>query len=342
MLNFRNDYSEGAHPTILEAMRENNLTPVIGYGKDEYCAHAAAMIRERFGCPMAEVHFLVGGTQTNLILIAAALRPYEAVICADTGHINVHETGAIEGTGHKVIAVPKQDGKLTAADVLAVVRSHPDEHMVKPRMVYLSQSTEVGTVYTRHEMENLRAVCDKHHLLLYLDGARLASGMTAEGCDLMPADLPRLCDAFYIGGTKNGALFGEALVLVNETLKPDFRYMMKNRGGMLAKGWLLGLQFDVLLEDGRYFQISQQAVDRAMEIRAALEALGIPFWSDSWTNQLFPILPNEALTALEREYVFNHTEKMDDTHTAVRICTSWATTEAQTQALIADLRRVLG
>ena len=203
MLNFRNDYSEGAHPTILEAMRENNLTPVIGYGKDEYCAHAAAMIRERFGCPMAEVHFLVGGTQTNLILIAAALRPYEAVICADTGHINVHETGAIEGTGHKVIAVPKQDGKLTAADVLAVVRSHPDEHMVKPRMVYLSQSTEVGTVYTRHEMENLRAVCDKHHLLLYLDGARLASGMTAEGCDLMPADLPRLCDAFYIGGTKN-------------------------------------------------------------------------------------------------------------------------------------------
>ena len=236
MLNFRNDYSEGAHPTILEAMRQNNLTPVIGYGMDEYCAHAAAMIRERFGCPSADVHFLVGGTQTNLTMIASALRPYEAVICADTGHINVHETGAIESTGHKVLTVPKEDGKLTPADVLSVVRSHPDEHMVKPRMVYISQSTEVGTVYTRHELEALRAVCDRQNLLLYLDGARLASGMTAEDCDLIPADLHRLCDAFYIGGTKNGALFGEALVLVNDALKPDFRYMIKNRGAMLAKG----------------------------------------------------------------------------------------------------------
>ena len=337
MLNFRNDYSEGAHPTILEAMRQNNLTPVIGYGMDEYCAHAAAMIRERFGCPSADVHFLVGGTQTNLTMIASALRPYEAVICADTGHINVHETGAIESTGHKVLTVPKEDGKLTPADVLSVVRSHPDAHLVKPRMVYISQSTEVGTVYTRHELEALRAVCDRQNLLLYLDGARLASGMTAEDCDLIPADLHRLCDAFYIGGTKNGALFGEALVLVNDALKPDFRYMIKNRGAMLAKGWLLGMQFEGLFTGDLYFTLGRHANAMAARLRDGLIAKGYELAYPSTTNQVFAVLDKDQIFELTTEAAFEFTKNWDATHDVVRFVTSWATKAEDVDAMLALL-----
>ena len=337
MLNFRNDYSEGAHPTIVEAMRQNNLTPVIGYGMDEYCAYAAAMIRERFGCPSADVHFLVGGTQTNLTMIASALRPYEAVICADTGHINVHETGAIESTGHKVLTVPKEDGKLTPADVLSVVRSHPDEHMVKPRMVYISQSTEVGTVYTRHELEALRAVCDRQNLLLYLDGARLASGMTAEDCDLIPADLHRLCDAFYIGGTKNGALFGEALVLVNDALKPDFRYMIKNRGAMLAKGWLLGMQFEGLFTGDLYFTLGRHANAMAARLRDGLIAKGYELAYPSTTNQVFAVLDKDQIFELTTEAAFEFTKNWDATHDVVRFVTSWATKAEDVDAMLALL-----
>lgn len=337
MLNFRNDYSEGAHPTILEAMRQNNLTPVIGYGMDEYCAHAAAMIRERFGCPSADVHFLVGGTQTNLTMIASALRPYEAVICADTGHINVHETGAIESTGHKVLTVPKEDGKLTPADVLSVVRNHPDEHMVKPRMVYISQSTEVGTVYTCHELEALRAVCDRQNLLLYLDGARLASGMTAEDCDLIPADLHRLCDAFYIGGTKNGALFGEALVLVNDALKPDFRYMIKNRGAMLAKGWLLGMQFEGLFTGDLYFTLGRHANAMAARLRDGLIAKGYELAYPSTTNQVFAVLDKDQIFELTTEAAFEFTKNWDATHDVVRFVTSWATKAEDVDAMLALL-----
>lgn len=341
MIRFTNDYSEGAHPRILEAMGAANTERNFGYSTDPHCENARQMIRDAIGRPDSAVHFLVGGTQTNTVCICAALRPHQAVIAATTGHVCVHETGAIEASGHKCVAAPgTADGKLTPEAIRAVCAAHPDEHMVQPKLVYISNTTEVGGVYTGAELAAIRKVCDELGLLLYLDGARLGSALAAGGATL--TELGALCDVFSIGGTKNGALFGEAVCIQNPSIAEDFRYIMKQRGGMLAKGWLLGLQFDVLLEDGRYFQISQQAVDRAMEIRAALEALGIPFWSDSWTNQLFPILPNEALTALEREYVFNHTEKMDDTHTAVRICTSWATTEAQTQALIADLRRVLG
>lgn len=337
MLNFRNDYSEGAHPTILETMRKNNLTPVIGYGKDEFCAHAVAMIRERFNCPTADVHFLVGGTQTNLTLIAAALKPYEAVICADTGHINVHETGAIESTGHKVLPVLKQDGKLTPADVMNVLHSHPDEHMVKPRMIYLSQSTEVGTVYTRQELEALRKLCDKMHLLLYMDGARLASGMTAPDCDLMPADLPRLCDAFYIGGTKNGALFGEALVLVNEALKPDFRYMIKNRGAMLAKGWLLGMQFEGLFTGDLYFTLGRHANAMAARLRDGLLAKGYELAYPCTTNQVFAILDKDLIFELTAEVAFEFTKNWDKTHDVVRFVTSWATNPEDVDAMLALL-----
>ncbi len=337
MLNFRNDYSEGAHPNILEAMRVNNLTPVVGYGKDDHCAHAAEMIRERFNCPAADVHFLVGGTQTNLVMIAAALRSFEAVICAETGHINVHETGAIEATGHKVISVHKPDGKLTPMDIITVLRAHPDEHMVKPRMVYISQSTELGTIYTRRELEMLRKVCDEQGLYLYLDGARLASGMTAEDCDLMPADLPRLCDAFYIGGTKNGALFGEALVIVNNVLKPDFRYMIKNQGAMLAKGWLLGMQFEGLFTGDLYFTLGRYANAMAMRLRDGLWAKGYELAYSATTNQIFAILSKDQIFELTTEVAFEFHSSWDKTHDVVRFVTSWATRAEDVDALLALL-----
>lgn len=279
----------------------------------------------------------MGGTQTNLTMIASALRPYEAVICADTGHINVHETGAIESTGHKVLTVPKEDGKLTPADVLSVVRSHPDEHMVKPRMVYISQSTEVGTVYTRHELEALRAVCDRQNLLLYLDGARLASGMTAEDCDLIPADLHRLCDAFYIGGTKNGALFGEALVLVNDALKPDFRYMIKNRGAMLAKGWLLGMQFEGLFTGDLYFTLGRHANAMAARLRDGLIEKGYELAYPSTTNQVFAVLDKDQIFELTTEAAFEFTKNWDATHDVVRFVTSWATKAEDVDAMLALL-----
>lgn len=325
MVNFRNDYSEGAHPSILDAMRANNLTPVVGYGHDEHCAHAVYMIRERFNCATADVHFLVGGTQTNLTFIGWALRPHEAVICAETGHINVHETGAIEATGHKVLTVPKRDGKLTPADIMAVVRMHGDEHMVKPRLVYISLSTEVGTVYTRHELEALRAICDEQHLLLYLDGARLASGLTAADCDLMPADLPRLCDGFYIGGTKNGALFGEALVITNDKLKPDFRYMMKNRGAMLAKGWLLGMQFESLFTGDLYFTLGRHANAMAVRLRDGLLAKGYELAYPSTTNQVFAVLSKDQIFELTTEVAFEVSCHWNATCDVVRFVTSWAT-----------------
>ena len=334
MLNFRNDYSEGAHPSILAAMQENNLIPEIGYGKDDHCKHAADMIRERFSCPGADVHFLVGGTQTNMTFIASALRPVEAVICAGTGHVNTHETGAIEGTGHKVLTVPAEDGKVTPEAVRLVVRDHPDEHMVRPRLVYVSQSTEVGTVYTRAELTALRAACDDLGLLLYLDGARLASGLTAPGCDLLPADLPRLCDAFYIGGTKNGALFGEALVLVNDALKPHFRYMIKNRGGMLAKGWLLGMQFEGLLLGDLYFTLGRHANAMAQRLTQGLRAKEIELAYDSPSNQVFAVLNKDKIFDLTVDVAFEEFARWDETHDVVRFVTSWATKPEDIDALL--------
>lgn len=240
MLRFQNDYSEGAHPNVLRALCDTNLCSTPGYGLDDDCRRAADAIRARFACPDADVHFLVGGTQTNQLAAAAFLRPWEAMVAADTGHINVHETGAIEATGHKVIAVPGADGKLTPAAIADAAAQHCaapgvyDEHMVLPRMVYVSDATELGTVYTRAELTALRAACDAHGMYLYLDGARLAQALTAAGSDLQPEDLPRLCDAFYIGGTKNGLLFGEAMVIVNDALKPGFRRAMKRNGAMLG------------------------------------------------------------------------------------------------------------
>ncbi len=338
MILFCSDYQEGAHPAILERLMADNYRQNPGYGTDELCREAAELIKQVCRRPDGDVHFLVGGTQTNTTVISAALRPHQGVLCAHTGHISVHETGAIEATGHKVLAVVSPDGKITAEQVEREVVLQADfEHTVKPGMVYISFSTEVGTLYTLAELTALREVCDKYHLYLFLDGARLGYGLCGEKNDVTITDIARLCDVFYIGGTKLGALFGEAVVILNPALKPDFRYFIKQRGGMLAKGWLLGLQFLTLFQEDRYLKIAAHAQRMAMALRDALRRLNIPFLVESPTNQQFPILPDAVIQSLSGKYAFSFQEKTDETHTAVRICTSWATREEDVEALIRDL-----
>ena len=338
MILFCSDYQEGAHPAIMAYLASINFTQNPGYGTDDICQSAAALIKAKCHCEGADVHFLVGGTQTNTTVISAALRPHQGVLCAHTGHINVHETGAIEAAGHKVLAVNSTDGKITAEQVEREVSLQADfEHTVKPGMVYISFSTEVGTLYTLAELTALRRACDKHRLYLFLDGARLGYGLCGEGNDVSLQDIARLCDVFYIGGTKVGALFGEAVVITNPALKPDFRYFIKQRGGLLAKGWLLGAQFLPLFQEDRYLAIAAHAQKMAIKVRDALRLLHIPFLIDSPTNQQFPILQDEVLQKLSDKYAFSFWEKTDDTHTAVRICTSWATREEDVEALIRDL-----
>ena len=345
MIRFNSDYQEGAHPRILQRMLQTNLEQHPGYGEDECCAEARAMIQRACEAPEVYVHFLVGGTQTNFTFLAAALRCYQGAVCADTAHIAVHETGSVEATGHKVITLPQRDGKITAAQVDECCRLHfsdgSHEHMVMPKVVYLSESTELGTVYTRAELTEMRAVCDKWKLWLYVDGARLGYAMASEACDVDLPFLARTADAFYIGGTKQGALFGEALVIVNDALKPDFRYVLKQKGGMLAKGWLLGIQFSELFRDGLYFELSDHAQALAMRLKAALTEWNVPFLVDSPTNQQFPVLPDAVLDALAEKYSFSEQQRVDSTHRAVRFCTSWATQQAQLDALISDLRALL-
>lgn len=341
MIHFERDYSEGAHPRILERLVETNMEQTAGYGEDEYCERSRRLIRALCHCPDAEVQFLVGGTQTNTTLIASVLRPHQGVVSADTGHINVHEAGAVESTGHKVIAVPSTDGKLRAEQVYKLYTDHWNdsnhEHMVQPGMVYISHPTECGTVYSAAELTELSRVCRAAGLPLYMDGARLGYALAAEGNDLGLPDIAALCDAFYIGGTKVGALFGEALVIVNDTLKKDFRYVLKQRGGMLAKGRLLGIQFEALLEDGLYMEISKRAVEMAMRLRSAFLERGFPFLFESTTNQQFPILTPEAQARLGEKYVFARWADLEDGRKAVRFCTSWATREEDLEALIGDI-----
>lgn len=347
MLRFQNDYSEGAHPNVLRALCDTNLCVTAGYGLDDDCRRAADAIRARFACPDADVHFLVGGTQTNQLAAAAFLRPWEAMVAADTGHINVHETGAIEATGHKVIAMPGTDGKLTPAAIADAAAQHCaapgvyDEHMVLPRMAYISDATELGTVYTKAELTALRAACDAHGMYLYLDGARLAQALTAAGNDLQPEDLPRLCDAFYIGGTKNGLLFGEAMVIVNDALKPGFRRAMKRSGAMLAKGRLLGVQFAAAMAHDLWLDMGRHADAQAQRIAAALTDRNVPMYVPSPTNQIFPILSDAQIARLQEQVAFNTTARVDAAHQAVRFVTSWATTDAQVDALLAVLAQVL-
>lgn len=345
IIRFECDYAEGMHPRILERLVETNMEQTAGYGEDSYCERAAALIKQACGREDIDVHFLVGGTQTNLTVIGSILRPYQGVFCADTGHLNVHETGAIEATGHKVIVLPTTaDGRLTAAEIRKAYEAHwndaTHEHMVQPGMVYISQSTEDGTAYTKAELEEISAICRKCELPLFIDGARLGYALAAEDCDHTLQDIARLADVFYIGGTKVGAMMGEAVVIVNPALKKDFRYIIKNRGAMLAKGRLLGIQFETLFEDGLYFQVAKHADKMAMQIRNAFEEKGIKMLFDSKTNQQFPILPNKMMEKLAEKYAFSFWCKVGDAHTAVRFCTSWATKEENVAELLEDIKKL--
>jgi threonine aldolase len=341
MIRFECDYSEGAHPQILRLLTQTNLEQTPGYGTDDYSERARGLIRELCQMPEAGVHFMTGGTQANLTVIASVLRPHQGVVSANTGHISVHEAGAVEATGHKVLPLFSRDGKITAAQVEEAYLKHwtdvTHEHMVQPGMVYVSNPTENGTIYSKSELTALSAVCRSRGLPLFLDGARLGYGLAAETNDLTIADLAELCDVFTIGGTKVGALFGEAVVITNPALDRDFRYIIKQRGGMFAKGRLLGLQFIALLEAGLYFILSAHAVRLAMRLRQALTDKGFPLLYDSFTNQQFPILPDEALKQLAKNYTYSFWQKVDETHSAVRFCTSWATPEKDVELLIGDI-----
>lgn len=346
MIRFNCDYSEGAHPRILEKLAQTNLEQAPGYGQDTYCRQAADLIKSLCQTPQAEVHFLAGGTQTNLTVIAACLRPYQTVISADSGHINVHETGAIEATGHRILTVPEQNGKLTAEQIARCCKEHwlddNPEFAPQPKLVYISFPTEYGTLYSKEELSAIRRVCDENNLFLFADGARLGYGLEAPGNDVTLADLAACCDVFYIGGTKIGALLGEAVVIVNPKLQKDFRYFMKQKGAMLAKGRILGIQFLALFEDGLYFQLSKHADDMAQIIRQACAECGFEFLYDSPTNQQFPIMPDDLIKQLEELYAFSHTKRLDHRRSAIRICTSWATRREDVEQLVADIHKYAG
>ena len=335
---FANDYSEGAHPRILEAMMRTNLQQNPGYGLDVHCEKAADLIRKECGRKDLDVHFIPGGTQTNLLAIAKALRPHEAVISADTGHINCHETGAVEATGHKILTIPSADGKITREAAADMIRAHHAEYTVLPKMIYISNTTELGTQYSKEELENLSHLCRQNGLYLFLDGARLASALTSPDNDLTLEDLARLTDLFYIGGTKNGALFGEALVISNPELKTCFRFHLKQRGAMLAKGWLLGLQFETLFTDGLYYELGRHANEMAAILRKGFEDCKIPFLSASCSNQVFPIVTEKLAERLAADYKFETERCFGDGTTAIRFVTSWATPEVAVKKFVETLK----
>ena len=342
MVYFTSDYTEGCHERILRRMIETNYEQTPGYGTDYHCANAARYIKAECSREDLDVHFLVGGTQTNLTVIDAALRPHQGAVCAESGHINVHETGAVEATGHKCLTLPSPDGKITAAQVAQLVRLHRTdesmEHTVQPKLVYISNPTEYGTIYSLAELDELSTVCRELGLYLFVDGARLGYGLRCRENDVTMADLARLCDAFYIGGTKVGALFGEALVLTNAVLREDFRYLIKQHGGMLAKGRLLGIQFETLFGDGLYWTISDHALAMADILRSALTEAGLPMQVDSPTNQLFPIVPDALLAKLREKYAVTYMNRVDESHSCIRLCTSWCTREEDVRAFCADLK----
>lgn len=341
---FNNDYNEVCHPAILNALAENSGVQMPGYSADTYCSEAAELIRKKCNAPNAAVHFLVGGTQTNLTVIAASLRPHQGVIAAESGHINVHETGAIEATGHKVIILPSKDGKVNPALAEKVIESQSlsmdAEHIVQPKMIYISNPTEYGTLYSLAELKALSALCKEKGLFLFVDGARMGYGLAAKGNDITLADYAKYSDAFYIGGTKVGAMFGEAVVIPNPAIAEDFRYLMKQRGGMLAKGWLLGLQFKTLFENDLYFTISAHADKMADKIRETLTDLGYALYLPGTTNQVFVTLPDKMLKELGKEFTFAIWEKADEENTTVRFCTSWATNDENVDALCTALKNL--
>lgn len=338
---FHNDYNEVCHPAILKKIEATRAMQMPGYGMDLACMHATKLIKQKCENDSVDVHFLVGGTQTNLIVTAAALRPHQAVLCAVSGHVNCHETGAIEATGHKVVTLPSEDGKITAEQVASVAfkQANDDiaEHNVQVKMVYISNSTEYGTIYTLEELRQLSAVCKQYGLYLFVDGARLGYALTAQGNDVTLRDLSQLCDVFYIGGTKCGAMFGEAVIISNKEIAKDFRYIIKQRGAMLAKGWLLGQQFETLFENDLYFEISSHANRQADKLRDVISGLGYQL-IPGCTNQVFAVLPKKLLTKLSDDFTFMIDKDVDGQNSLVRFCTSWATTEQSVDALCRAIR----
>ena len=337
MLYFHNDYNEMCHQKVLERINACAGEKVTGYGRDPWCELAAERIRKACGSEELAVHFLVGGTQTNLTVIDGCLRPHQGVISAETGHIHVHETGSIEACGHKILALPTADGKVRAEQVEKLMLAHLNdgdaEHTVQPKMVYISNPTELGTIYYKDDLSVLHTVCQKYGLYLFMDGARLGYGLTAADNDLTLPDLAELTDVFYIGGTKCGAMFGEAVVFSNPVIAGDFRYLIKQHGGMLAKGWLLGVQFATLMEDDLYLSICRHANEQADMIRSAVKAAGYSLLTETTTNQVFPILPDALLDKLKEKVTFTEQGRVDDTARAVRFCTSWATTDENVKRL---------
>ncbi len=340
MLHFDTDYMEGAHPEILQRLVETNLEQTVGYGQDDYCREAKQLVRQACGDDTLDVHFLVGGTQTNSTVIDALLRQHEGVLAADTAHINVHESGAIEATCHKVLTLPSHDGKVRAGEVRSYIRQfYADEtyeHMVAPGMLYISQPTEYGTLYSRSELEELHAICQEARIPLFIDGARLGYGLSSPACDITLQELPRLCDVFYIGGTKVGCLFGECVV-ARQGLLPHFFPLVKQHGALLAKGRLLGLQFGTLFRDGLYLRIARHAVSLALRLKEGFRKAGFEPFIDSPTNQQFFTLPNEVMDRLAQHATFEVWGTRGETHTRVRFVTSWATKPESVEQLIALL-----
>ena len=324
MILFNNDYAEGAHPKVMERLLQTNMEQTVGYGEDPYCEAAREKVRKACQAPDADVHFLVGGTQANMTVISAALRPHQGAVCVQTGH--------------KVLALEGTDGKIKASQVQEMWKEHwadgAHEHIVQPKLVYISHPTELGTLYTKQELTDLRAVCDACGMYLFLDGARLAYGLAAEGTDVTLADIAALTDVFYIGGTKSGALFGECVVIKRREIKEDFRYMIKQKGGMLAKGRLLGVQFDTLFEGNLYVEMGRHADRLAMKLKNGLKEKGYHFYIDSITNQQFVIVDNEKLQEIEKNFGVNYEKRLDENHMVIRICTSWATKEENVDKLL--------
>lgn len=338
---FTNDYSEGCHPRILEALLQTNTIQQTGYGLDDYCQKAENLILNKIKNPTSKVYFVSGGTQANLIVISAFLRPHESVISANTGHIFNHEAGAIEATGHKIHAIETLDGKVKPIDIQNIIENHQNiPHQVKQKLVYISNSTEIGTVYNKKELQELSEFCRKRNLYLFMDGARLAQALSSENNDITLEDVAKFTDAFYLGGTKNGALLGEAIVVNNPKLQEDFGYHIKQKGAMLAKGRLLGIQFLELLKDDLYFELAKKANEKAMKIKKAFRELHCDFLSETFTNQIFPIISYENISKLSKNFDFYVWEKIDDEKAAVRIITSWATPDEMVDQFILEIQNL--
>ena len=336
--NFYNDYSTGTHPNVLEAIVKFNDEQDAGYGLDKFSNEAREILWDKLGSKNVDIHFVLNGTQANTIVLSSILRSFEAVIAVSTAHTNVHESGAIEATGHKIIDVPSENGKLTPDLIMEVLANHYGEHMVKPKIVFISNPTELGTHYTKKELEKLKGICKKNNLYLYLDGARLGQALVEKDADLNLSDLPHLVDAFYIGGTKNGALFGEAVVLINDDFKKDFRNVLKQRGALLAKGKLIGIQFKTLFENDLYFELAKKSKYLADKLREGITQLSYKFLTDSRTNQLFPIFSNKIIKKLKKNYGFYVWTKIDLDKSAIRLIISWNTPESAIDNFLSDLK----